>query len=66
MNYSHAAAHFRFEEEATDEGELGRDPVTLGRVREDDSDEGSANGSEGSYKLGPNPARTIRVPRLGR
>ncbi|KAL1998610.1 hypothetical protein VTN02DRAFT_5888 [Thermoascus thermophilus] len=40
-------------------GELGHDPVMLGRVREDDGDEGSANGSEGSYNLGPNPARAI-------
>lgn len=40
-------------------GELGHDPVMLGRVREDDGDEGSANGSDGSYNLGSNAARTI-------
>ena len=38
-------------------GELGHDPVALGRVREDDDDdEGSANGSDGSMI---NQARTI-------
>ncbi|KAL2012030.1 hypothetical protein VTN00DRAFT_4748 [Thermoascus crustaceus] len=59
-----SSTHSRSEEEATEEGELGHDPDMLGRVREDDGDEGSANGSEGSYKLGPNPARTILVSKL--
>lgn len=40
-------------------GELGHDPATLGRVREDDDDGDSANESEGGYNYASNPARTI-------
>lgn len=41
-------------------GELGHDPATLGRVREDEDDEeGSANGSDGSMNYNVNQARTI-------
>ncbi|KKK24352.1 hypothetical protein ARAM_000861 [Aspergillus rambellii] len=43
-------------------GELGHDPATLGRVREDDDDDeaGSPNGSDGSYSNhAANQARTI-------
>lgn len=42
-------------------GELGHDPATLDRVREDEDDEeeGSANGSDGSMNYTVNQARTI-------
>lgn len=41
-------------------GELGHDPATLARVREDEDDEeGSANGSDGSVNYSLNQARTI-------
>ncbi|EAW08268.1 PSP1 domain protein [Aspergillus clavatus NRRL 1] len=41
-------------------GELGHDPATLGRVREDDDDGGSANSSDGSLNAySVNQARTI-------
>lgn len=41
-------------------GELGHDPATLDRVREDEDDEeGSANGSDGSINYTVNQARTI-------
>ncbi|OJJ39583.1 hypothetical protein ASPWEDRAFT_105170 [Aspergillus wentii DTO 134E9] len=40
-------------------GELGHDPAMLGRVREDDDDETSPNGSDGDYHHSVNQARTI-------
>ncbi|KAF9883796.1 hypothetical protein FE257_002780 [Aspergillus nanangensis] len=41
-------------------GELGHDPATLGRVREDDDDSGSPNGSDGGFSnYATNQARTI-------
>ncbi|THC90407.1 hypothetical protein EYZ11_010126 [Aspergillus tanneri] len=41
-------------------GELGHDPATLGRVREDEDDGGSPSGSDGSYSnYTSNQARTI-------
>ncbi|KAL1854605.1 hypothetical protein Plec18170_004695 [Paecilomyces lecythidis] len=40
-------------------GELGHDPAMLGRVREDDDDGDSANGSESGYNYNTNHARTI-------
>lgn len=40
-------------------GELGHDPAMLGRVREDEDDDESPNGSEGGLTHSANQARTI-------
>ena len=40
-------------------GELGHDPAMLGRVREDEDDEGSPDGSDGGIAQSASQARTI-------